>query len=64
MNKEQLFSNAVSLAAAFIANGDIRLSGSTDPDSNAVTMTSELISTLYRELASLDRELSPPPVSL
>ena len=48
--KEAQFDQAVKLAAAFVANGDIRLGGSTRPDSDAVAMLSDLISTLYAQL--------------
>ena len=51
MKHDQMFSHAVTLAAAFIANGDIRLTGSTKPDSKAMAMTRDLIETLYEELA-------------
>ena len=59
MKHEQLISHAVTLAAAFVANGDIRLEGNTNEDSKAMAITRDLISTLYAEIASLDAELSP-----
>ncbi len=59
MKHEQLISHAIALAGAFIANGDIRLSGDTRDNSTAMAMTRDLISTLYAELAKIDAGLSP-----
>lgn len=59
MQHERLFDNAVTLAAAFIANGDIRLSGSVRADSTAMAMTRDLIEGLYERLIELDHELAP-----
>lgn len=50
MKTEKRFDQAVQLAAAFVANGDIRLGGSTRADSQAQQMLIDLISTLYQTL--------------
>lgn len=51
MQSERLFEQAVQLAAAFVANGDIRLGGSTRSDSQAQAMLADLIPSLYETLA-------------
>lgn len=51
---EQRFGQAVQLAAAFVANGDIRLNGSTREDSQAMAMVGDLIGSLYNKLADVD----------
>lgn len=62
MKHEQHFDHAITLAAAFVANGDIRLpKGSTRATSEAMVMTRDLIETLYEEIAKLDAELAPEP---
>ena len=50
MQSERLFEQAVQLAAAFVANGDIRLGGSTRPTSQAAAMLADLIPALYETL--------------
>lgn len=50
MVDETRFNQAVQLAAAFVANGDIRLGNSTRDDSQAPAMLGDLIPTLYRTL--------------
>ena len=50
MQSERLFEQAVQLAAAFVANGDIRLAGSTRPSSQAQAMLADLIPALYETL--------------
>jgi hypothetical protein len=47
---EKLFDQAVSLASAFIANGDIRMSGNTNEDSTAMMQLADLIPSLYQML--------------
>lgn len=59
MKHEKLFGHAVTLTAAFIANGDIRLSGNARSDSTAMAMTRDLIESIYDRPAELDRELAP-----
>lgn len=49
-SREAQFDQAVRLAAAFVANGDIRLGGSTRSDSEAMEMLSDLIGTLHEKL--------------
>lgn len=49
-SREAQFEQAVRLAAAFVANGDIRLGGTTRPDSEAMEMLSDLIGTLHAKL--------------
>ena len=48
--QEQRFNQAVQLAGAFVANGDIRLMGSTREDSEAMHMLVDLIGSLYVKL--------------
>lgn len=48
---------AVQLAGAFVANGDIRLAGSTREDSEAMDMLNDLITSLYERLARIEQEL-------
>lgn len=50
MHSEKLFDQAVQLAAGFVANGDIRLNGTTREDSTAMAMLADLIPTLYQTL--------------
>ncbi|MEO8118026.1 MAG: hypothetical protein ABI606_01730 [Rhodoferax sp.] len=56
VNQKQL-DRAVELAAAFVANGDIRLAGSTRENSTAMAMLGDLITTLYVKLGNLEQEL-------
>ena len=46
MQSEKLFDQAVQIAAGFVANGDIRLSGSTREDSMAMDQLADLIPSL------------------
>lgn len=48
--QEHRFDQAVQLAAAFVANGDIRLNNSTREDSQAMAMLVDLIGSLYNKL--------------
>lgn len=50
MQSEKLFEQAVRLAAAFVANGDIRLLRSTKANSEAQGMLADLIPALYKTL--------------
>ncbi|MGH8040375.1 MAG: hypothetical protein ACREPD_21885 [Stenotrophomonas sp.] len=50
MQSERIFEQAVQLAAAFVSNGDIRLSGNTREDSDAQAMLADLIPSLYQTL--------------
>lgn len=59
MTHDQLFSHAVTLAAGFIANGDIRLANTTRADSQAMDVMRDLIESLYERLVNLDAELRP-----
>lgn len=58
MKHEDLFSHATKLASAFIANGDIRLSGNTRSDTEAMAMTRDLIVTLYEQLSGIEKQLN------
>ena len=51
MQSERLFEQAVQLAAAFVANGDIRLGGDTRSSSQAQDMLADLIPSLYETLS-------------
>ncbi len=48
---------AVQLAAAFIANGDIRLGGSTRENTPGMAMLEDLIATLYARLGQIEQKL-------
>ncbi len=63
MQSERLFEQAVQLAAAFVANGDVRLAGSTRAGSQAQAMLADLIPALYETLerAREHTVLRPPP---
>lgn len=50
MQSEKLFEQAVQLAAAFVANGDIRLARSTRANTEAQAMLADLIPALYKTL--------------
>ena len=49
---------ATQLAAAFVANGDIRLGGNTRDDSTAMAMLGDLIDTLYAKLTLVEQALA------
>ncbi|MBT0664733.1 hypothetical protein KI809_10520 [Geobacter pelophilus] len=51
MLNEKLFTHAVTITAAFIANGDIRCGGSTRENSQAMAMMGDMITTAYKVLA-------------
>lgn len=48
---ETLFNQAVTITAAFVANGDIRCGGSTRDDSTAMAQVGDMVSTVYRTLS-------------
>lgn len=48
---------AAQLAAAFVANGDIRLSGNTREDSTAMAMLGDLLASLYAKLTAVEADL-------
>ena len=50
MIDEELFNNAVTLAAAFVANGDIRSDDHYREDSESMLLLQELIPNLYHTL--------------
>ena len=52
MQSERLFEQAVQIAAAFVANGDIRLAGNTRgwQNSQAQQMLADLIPSIYETL--------------
>lgn len=47
---------AVQLAAAFVANGDIRMGNSTRPDSTAMAVLDDLITSLYERLLEVEQK--------
>jgi hypothetical protein len=51
------FERSISLATAFVANGDIRLSGNTREDSTAIVMVKDLIASLYKVLEETELEI-------
>ena len=50
MIDEDLFKNAVTIAAAFVANGDIRSDDNYKEDSRSMLLLQELIPNLYHTL--------------
>lgn len=60
MQTEERFAQAVQLAAAFVANGDIRLGRSTGPDSDAQAMLADLIVTLHSTLQRAQARIRYP----
>jgi hypothetical protein len=46
MKKEEAFGHAVQLAAAFVANGDIRITGDPSPSSPEMTKLRDLLDSL------------------
>ena len=52
MLDEKLFDQAVTITAAFIANGDIRCGGSTREGSTAFAQVEDMITTVYKVLRS------------
>ena len=60
MQSEKLFDQAVQLAAAFVANGDIRLQGRTDARGQAQEMLGELIASLYETLCIVHGSVVDP----
>lgn len=51
------FERAISLAVAFVANGDIRLSSNTCEDSTAIAMVKDLVVSLYKVLEEIELEI-------
>jgi hypothetical protein len=47
MTRDQAFAQAVQLAAAFVANGDIRLNNSVREDNQSFEMLRELVDQMY-----------------
>ncbi|MFZ2948803.1 MAG: hypothetical protein WA003_04900 [Desulfuromonadaceae bacterium] len=45
---ETVFSHAVTIAAAFVANGDIRCGGNTNENTTAMAQLGDLLPTLYK----------------
>lgn len=60
MQSERNFDHAVRLAAAFIANGDIRLDGSVREDSQRMQQLADLIDTLCNVLADVRQRQALP----
>lgn len=48
---------AIQLAAAFVANGDIRMGNSTRSDSTAMAMLDDLITSLYDRLLEVEQKI-------
>lgn len=63
MQSERLFEQAVQLAAAFVANGDIRLAGDTRSNAQAQAMLADLIPALYETLSRARDVVAAPPQS-
>jgi len=57
MIDEKLFTHAVTITAAFVANGDIRNAGRCDKDSRAMNQVGDMVATLYAELKSAREHL-------
>ena len=47
MVDEKIFKHAVTLASAFVANGDIRCGGNTNKNTSAMAQINDIIPTLY-----------------
>lgn len=62
MQSERRFELAVQLAAAFVANGDIRLRGSSRTTSEACAILKDLIPALYETLAQAREECATEDV--
>ncbi|WP_310609209.1 hypothetical protein [Limnohabitans sp.] len=58
MQTEKCFDQAVTLAAAFVANGDIRLNGNTGVDAQSQAMLKDLLTTLYQTLVAARQDIS------
>jgi len=57
MIDEKLFAHAVTLTAAFVANGDIRCGGSTREDSTAMAQVEDMVTTVYSVLLSARKHI-------
>lgn len=51
------FERSILLVAAFVANGDIRLSGNTRENSTTIVMVKDLIVSLYKVLEETELEI-------
>lgn len=58
MQTEKRFDQAVTLAAAFVANGDIRLGNDLGPDSDTQAKLVDLVTSLYRTLETARQQVS------
>jgi len=58
MQTEKRFDQAVTLAAAFVANGDLRVGGDLNADTPAMDKLQNLIATLYVMLGQALDEIS------
>ena len=54
---ERIFDQAVTIAAAFVSNGDIRLGGSTKKDSIAMAMLHDVIVAAYAVLEDAQKNV-------
>lgn len=57
MKNDALFAHAVTIASAFVANGDIRCGGNTNENTAAMEMIGDLITTTYRTLERAQAQL-------
>ena len=62
MIDEKIFAYAVTIAAAFVANGDIRCHGTTKKDSEAVMQIEGIVSSLYLALQNAREDIEGAPV--
>ncbi|MDO9069360.1 MAG: hypothetical protein Q7W05_12990 [Deltaproteobacteria bacterium] len=60
MIDEDLFANAVKIAAAFVANGDIRCNDIHRKDSNAMLQLQNIIPAIYSALQSARLQIEEP----
>lgn len=58
MQTEKRFDQAVRLAAAFVANGDIRLGSDFGLDSDAQAKLADLVTTLYHTLETARQQVA------
>ncbi|HAR45046.1 MAG TPA: hypothetical protein DCS05_02430 [Nitrospiraceae bacterium] len=61
MIDDEIFDQAITIAAAFVANGDIRCDGSTRIDSDGMTMLHGMITSLYPVIQSARHQLETGP---
>ncbi len=54
---DKCLDRAIQLAAAFVANGDIRIGDNVRPDSTAMAMLDDLITSLYDRVLEVEQKI-------